>query len=40
MRDLALPALGDGNEARSLTQQWARAIYDSRERLPRNALRG
>ena len=23
----ALPALGDGNEARSLTQQWARAIY-------------
>ena len=22
-----LPALGDGNEARSLTQQWARAIY-------------
>jgi hypothetical protein len=24
----ALPALGDGNEARSLTQQWARAIYE------------
>ena len=23
----ALPALGDGNEARALTQQWARAIY-------------
>jgi len=23
----ALPALGDGNEGRSLTQQWARAIY-------------
>jgi virulence factor Mce-like protein len=23
----ALPALGDGNEARSLTQQWARTIY-------------
>jgi hypothetical protein len=24
----ALPALSDGNEARSLTQQWARAIYE------------
>ena len=24
----ALPALGDGNEARSLTQEWARAIYE------------
>jgi RES domain len=24
----ALPALADGNEARSLTQEWARAIYE------------
>jgi hypothetical protein len=24
----ALPALGDGNEKRSLTQEWARAIYE------------
>jgi hypothetical protein len=24
----ALPALGDGDEPRSLTQQWARAIYE------------
>src|SRR5271167_815186 len=24
----ALPALGDGNEARSLTQEWGRAIYE------------
>ena len=24
----ALPALSDANEARSLTQQWARAIYE------------
>lgn len=24
----ALPALGDGNEARSITQQWPRAIYE------------
>jgi hypothetical protein len=26
----ALPSLGNGNEPRSLTQQWARAIYDEK----------
>ena len=26
----ALPALGDGDEPRSLTQQWARAIYEDK----------
>jgi hypothetical protein len=30
----ALPALGDGNEARSLTQQWARAIYEDQPAGP------
>jgi hypothetical protein len=30
----ALPALGDGNEPRSLTQQWARAIYEDKPAGP------
>ena len=30
----ALPALSDGNEARSLTQQWARAIYEDQPAGP------
>lgn len=30
----ALPALGDGNEKRSLTQQWARAIYEDQPAGP------
>jgi hypothetical protein len=30
----ALPALGDGNEARSLTQRWARAIYEDQPAGP------
>ena len=30
----ALPALSDGNEARSLTQQWARAIYEDQPARP------
>jgi len=30
----ALPALGDGDEARSLTQQWARAIYEDQPAGP------
>jgi hypothetical protein len=30
----ALPALDDGNEARSLTQQWARAIYEDQPAGP------
>jgi hypothetical protein len=30
----ALPALGDGNEARALTQQWARAIYEDQPAGP------
>lgn len=29
-----MPALGDGNEARSLTQQWARAIYEDQPAGP------
>jgi RES domain len=33
----ALPALADGNEKRSLTQQWARAIYEDRPAGPRIA---
>ncbi|MGC2714942.1 MAG: hypothetical protein WA366_16315, partial [Pseudolabrys sp.] len=32
----ALPALSDGNEARRLTQQWARAIYEVSTRRARN----
>lgn len=32
----ALPALGDGNEARSLTWQWARAIYKDQPAGPGN----
>ncbi len=32
----ALPALSDGNEARSLTQQWARAIYEDQRQWTRN----
>ena len=31
----ALPALSDGNEARSLTQQWARAIYEDQPAGPK-----
>ena len=30
----ALPAPSDGNEARSLTQQWARAIYEDQPAGP------
>ena len=30
----ALPALSDGNEARSLTQQWAPAIYEDQPARP------
>jgi hypothetical protein len=30
----ALPALGDGNEPRSLTQHWARAIYEDKPAGP------
>lgn len=30
----ALPSLGDGNEARSLTQEWARAIYEDQPAGP------
>jgi RES domain len=30
----ALPALADGNEKRSLTQEWARAIYEDRPAGP------
>jgi hypothetical protein len=30
----ALPALGDGDEPRSLTQQWARAIYEDQPAGP------
>ena len=30
----ALPALSDANEARSLTQQWARAIYEDQPAGP------
>jgi hypothetical protein len=33
----ALPALGDGNEARALTQQWARAIYEDNPLDPKSA---
>jgi RES domain-containing protein len=31
----ALPALADGNEKRSLTQEWARAIYEDRPAGPK-----
>ena len=30
----ALPALADGNEKRTLTQEWARAIYEDRPAGP------
>lgn len=30
----ALPALGDGNEKRSLTQEWARAVYEDQPAGP------
>jgi RES domain len=34
----ALPALGDGNEPRSLTQQWVRAIYEDKPAAPKSLV--